>query len=97
MARISHYYNISWMDVRALPMRTFWSLLKNMDKLIAEEELRVFMVTRQAFGGDEKSIKEFIEEREQRINPDRSPDDVLGVSKKVNSAAAIGELMSALS
>lgn len=72
-------------------------MLKNMDRLIAEEDLRTFMTARLAFGGDEKDIKAFIEDRERRMGLSADGEDVLGVSKKINSANAINDLMNALS
>ena len=39
-----HFYGIAYRDVLALPVKTFWLLHKNVDRISAERDMRMIMV-----------------------------------------------------
>lgn len=47
-----HYYSMSISELYTLPIYLFWELVKNVDRLRAEEDQRLLVLFSHAFGGD---------------------------------------------
>lgn len=53
MCSVMHFYGIKHADLLQLPIYTFWEMAKNIDRLRAEEDKRMFTLLQQAFMSEE--------------------------------------------
>lgn len=85
MAQVTHFYHWTWDYTAALPLRLFWTLVKSMNRLRAEENLRQVYLS--GFHNLAENTKtEYIRQQEQTIgtivvSEDR---DAEGISKLKN-------------
>ena len=61
------FYGLSYRDTLALPVRVFWALAKNVNRIRAEEDRRMFTMLNSAFGGGEKYLEGLDDERGQVV------------------------------
>jgi hypothetical protein len=58
------FYGMDYEALLGLPIITFWELSKNVDRIRAEEDIRLTVLTSQAFAGDpENYIKKLESEQ----------------------------------
>lgn len=51
-----HFYSISYNDLLNIPVYVFWELAKNIDRIRAEEDMRLFALMQNVVGGDPKEL-----------------------------------------
>jgi len=61
------FYGYTYREVQKLPIRNFWWLLKLIDRVTAEEDLRSLDIMTAAMGGDKDSILRFRQELSERV------------------------------
>lgn len=50
-----HFYGMSYREALETPIYTFWVLFRNIDRLKAEDDLRMYELLATVIGGDSKS------------------------------------------
>lgn len=72
------HYSMTYWEVMGLPIRAFWMLNRNINRLLAEEDLRAFMlhVSRQA--------AEPAQEYETKLRTEIFPDQVNATNSRLN-------------
>jgi hypothetical protein len=48
-----HFYGLSYVEMLALPIYTFWEMGRNVDRIRAEEDIRLFQLVQQAIFSEE--------------------------------------------
>ena len=51
-----HFYTISFKDLRELPLPLFWEMCRNIDRIQADEDIRLFVLISQSWGGKGKDF-----------------------------------------
>lgn len=72
------FYSIGWKEFYALPIYTFWELSKNIERIRAEEDLRMMSVIGCCFSSESGYAKELVDTR----------GDVIEIEENVSEALA---------
>lgn len=77
-------YSLDWEAVMRLPMRAFWTLLKNLNRLRAADDIRTMNLLWMQGATDPEARREFIEDLKSRIGVttvERAVRDLEGLRK----------------
>ena len=67
IVEVMHFYGWSWQEIVQTPLKLFWTLMKQMHRLKAAENLRWFAVLSMSSGGSEQDRREFIEAQKRNV------------------------------
>lgn len=77
-----HFYSISYNELLDLPIYLFWELSKNIGRLQAEQDLRLFRLLQNIIGGNPKEyINDLVKERGNIIVGDDYTFDKQGLNR----------------
>lgn len=75
-SRVCFHYGMSYREVLALPMKTFWMLNRNISRVLAEQDLRAFHLAVSTNSGEAaaalhtKLLKEFDNPYHMAVEPE---------------------------
>lgn len=72
---VMHFYAMSLSDFYKLPVYLFWELARNINRIRAEEDLRLLVIVSSAFGTSSELHQGLIEERGDIIIAEESASD----------------------
>jgi hypothetical protein len=67
VSSVMRFYGMGLFDARALPLNTFWELSRNIDRVRAEEDRRLFDLLQNAFVGNPRKYAQRLEQERGKV------------------------------